>query len=210
VGLRVHDRRKHSVDFNTTLAVGRQTGNKRHWNLEKVLDAHEEIRLKQVSEVNLNGWSAMAVQERTFKSIKCLRKQVVYRVLIDDMVQDSSEVTGERPETDCDCRSSTNDRDPGVDGGQTSPRKRAWLWLLSSVWMLLSCVSPNPGACSAADMGWHIEIVHDLRQRSEGNKTIPQGRGHLRLQRSASGQQRRFNILFCLFIVNCVYFWHIA
>jgi len=50
-GLRVHDHRKHSVDFHTALAVGHRTGNKLRCSLqEKVLVAHEEIRLKHQSQ----------------------------------------------------------------------------------------------------------------------------------------------------------------
>ena len=53
---------------------------------KKLNKKQEEIRLKQVSEDNLNGRLAMAFPEHTLKSIKGLHKQAVYSALTDDMV----------------------------------------------------------------------------------------------------------------------------
>jgi len=118
-GLRQHERRRHPADYHSALAIGHRTGNKRRWSLEeKVLVAREEIRLQQVSGDNLVARLAMAFPERTYESIKCLRHQAAYCALRDEIVRESSEVSGEGPGTVS--GSQTGNVEAGGDGGGTS------------------------------------------------------------------------------------------
>ena len=76
-GLRVHEHVWHPAGYHSALAIGHRTGNKRRWHLEKVLVAREELRLKQVFGDNLNVRLATAFPERTFESIKGLRRHLL-------------------------------------------------------------------------------------------------------------------------------------
>ena len=83
-----------------------------------MLATREEIWLKQVSGGNLKERLVMAFPERTFESIKGLHRQAAYHALLDDMVCESSEVSGERPGMVS--GSQAGNAEAGVDGGGTS------------------------------------------------------------------------------------------
>ena len=86
MGLRQHERRTHPADYHAGLAIGHRTGNKRRWeHEEKVLVAREELRLRKISQVNLNARIAVALPNRTLEAIKCLRRNPAYRAMLDDM-----------------------------------------------------------------------------------------------------------------------------
>ena len=89
IGLGQHERRAHAADYHSGLEIGRRTGNKRRWSHEeKVLVAREEIRLCGESR-NLNLELSLVLPDRTFESIKGLRKSPAYRALVSELRSES-------------------------------------------------------------------------------------------------------------------------